>query len=130
MLASSLSHVAAHVRLHVGWFNETLPPFLDTPIGSGPVAFAHLDADIYTSTIQVLDALCTRCRLRMGTVLAFDEIFGPPGIHREEQRALDEATERCSLQWKFITFLNHPRTNFGRAAVQITKQPKCAANLL
>ena len=125
-----LPKVPAHVRLHVGWFNETLPPFLDTPPGKGPVAFAHLDADIYTSTIQVLDALASRCRLRVGTVLSFDEIFGPPSIHKEELRALQEATATHGLKWRFITYLNHPRTNFGRAAIQITAPPACGGAAL
>ena len=71
----ALPKVPSHVRLHVGWFNETLPPFLDG-LGRGPVAFAHLDADIYTSTISVLDALAARCRLRLGTVLSFDREAG------------------------------------------------------
>ena len=122
-----LPQVPSHVRLHVGWFNETLPPFLESASGAGPVAFAHLDADIYTSTITVLDALASRCRLRVGSVLAFDEIFGPPRIQEEEMRALQEATAKHGLSWRFITYLNHPRTHFGRAAIQITKIPPCAA---
>lgn len=124
----NLPAVPANVRLHVGWFNESLPPFLDSPEGLGPVAFAHLDADIYTSTISVLTALAMRCRLRIGTVLAFDEIFGPPRIQFEELRALEEATASYGLRWRFITYLNHPRTHFGRAAVQITEDPPCVAD--
>ena len=120
-----LPSVPPHVRLHVGWFNETLPPFLDSEGGAGPVAFAHLDADIYASTISVLDALAARCRLRVGTVLSFDEIFGPPRIQEEELRALQEASASHGLKWRFITYLNHPRTLFGRAAVRITEPPPC-----
>ena len=88
-----LPTVPPHVHLHAGWFNDTLPQFLDSAAGSGAVAFAHLDADIYTSTITVLEALAARCRLREGTVLAFDEIFGPPRIQREELRALHEVSQ-------------------------------------
>ena len=122
-----LPTVPPHVHLHVGWFNDTLPPFLESTRGAGPVAFAHLDADIYTSTITVLDALAARCRLRVGSVLAFDEIFGPPRIHEEELRALQEATAKYGLSWRFITYLNHMRSNFGRAAIQIVKPPLCAS---
>ena len=124
-MRGELPTVPPHVRLHVGWFNETLPPFLDSPSGRGPVAFAHLDADVYTSTIQVLDAIGTRCRLRLGTVLAFDEIFGPPRIQEEELRALQEAAHKYGFTYRFITYLNHPKTNFGRAAVQITGVAPC-----
>jgi predicted O-methyltransferase YrrM len=78
-----------------------------------------------TSTITVLDALASRCRLRAGTVLAFDEIFGPPGTQKEELRALREVAAAHSFAWRFITYLNHPRTRFGRAAVQMKGDPAC-----
>jgi hypothetical protein len=127
-VSGRLPTVPPHVHLHAGWFNETLPQFLDaTP---GAVAFAHLDADIYTSTINVLDALATRCRLREGSVLAFDEIFGPRRIEREELRALQEASRAHGLRWRFVTYLNHPRTLFGRAAVTITRDPPCVGRPL
>ena len=121
-----LPTVPAHVRLHAGWFNDTLPPFLDSPVGSGVVAFAHMDADIYSSTFTVLDALAARCRLRVGSVLAFDEIFGPPKIQLQEMRALQETAAAYGLEWRFITYLNHPKSHFGRAAVQLTAVRACA----
>lgn len=43
-----------HVRLHVlpGWFNETLPR-----AGVQQIAFLRLDGDVYSSTMQALNAL-------------------------------------------------------------------------
>ena len=122
---TKLPIVPAHVHLHKGWFNDTLPRFLDSPAGSGVVAFAHLDADIYSSTFTVLDALAARCRLRVGTTLAFDEIFGPPAIQLQEMRALKETAAAYGLEWRFITYLNHPKSQFGRAAVQLTAVRAC-----
>ena len=43
----------------------------------------------------------------------------PPRIQQEELRALQEASSTHGFNWQFVTYLNHPRTNFGRAAVQI-----------
>jgi hypothetical protein len=140
-----LPKVAANVELHRGWFNESLPVFLDAALtarGSeartaelGPrragkahrrihrrarVVFAHLDADLYSSTISVLDALASRCLLHNGTVLAFDELFGRPALVQEEWRALQEATERWKLSWRFVSWMLHPKVSLGQAAVQIT----------
>ena len=65
----------------------------------------------------------------MGTVLSFDEIFGPPRIQQEELRALQEASRTHGFKWRFITYLNHPKTLFGRAAVQVTAIPAtCGAD--
>ena len=66
--------VRGNVRLHAGWFNDTLPTFLDQH-KDRPVAFIHLDADIFESTWTVFENVCSRCMLRSGTVLSFDELF-------------------------------------------------------
>jgi len=119
--------VPSHVRLHKGWFDATLPPFLASAAGRGAVAFAHLDADLYSSTISVLRGLCTRCRLRVGTVLSFDEIFGDAlGSEMEEMRALLEAASLCSFSWRWVTYLDSTSSHYGRAAVQVTAvSPRC-----
>ena len=39
---------AANVCLHKGWFDDTLPPFLDTH--PGPARFIHIDCDLDSST--------------------------------------------------------------------------------
>lgn len=91
-----LPRVAPNVALYAGWFNDTLPPFLDSVIAAAAstsatastsasstaaaiapphVAFMHLDADIYESTYLALTSVCRRGLLREGTVLSFDEIF-------------------------------------------------------
>mgnify|MGYP004293221693 CR=1 FL=1 len=47
-----LPRVRDNVVLHKGWFNDTLPPFLDSAGRDLPAAFLHLDADIFESTWQ------------------------------------------------------------------------------
>ena len=118
--------VPRNVALHAGWFNVTLPSFLDadTAAGADPtVAFAHLDADLYSSTAQVLYGLGSRCRLCAGTVLAFDELFGSAAVEAKEWRALRHAARCFGLRFRFISYMAHPRSAFGRAAVQLTEVP-------
>ena len=71
MLACPLPVVPDNVSLHVGLFQATLPGFLKEH--SSPLAFIHLDADLYTSTKYVLDAL--RDRIQPGTVIKFDQFW-------------------------------------------------------
>ena len=43
-----LPEVGPNVRLHKGWFSDTLPPFLANE--SDPISFIHIDCDLYVST--------------------------------------------------------------------------------
>ena len=121
------------VRLHKGWFNETLPRLLDAPDipleqrNHPAVAFAHMDADLYDSTWVVLSTLATRCRLCVGTVLAFDELFGSPAVELHEWRALQDAARCFDFSFQFISYVGHPKSAFGRAAVRLTRVSPCTA---
>ena len=119
----------SRVRLHSGWFNNTVGAFLDSSEGArGALAFAHLDADVYESTRMVLHALGRRCKLRVGTVLAFDELFGSELVEQHEWRALSEAARCYGFRFEFVSWMAHAKSAFGRAAVQITRvQPACTA---
>ncbi|RBY89850.1 class I SAM-dependent methyltransferase [Blastococcus sp. TF02A-26] len=87
-------------ELVVGWFDETLPGFLaEHP---EPAAFVHLDADLYSSTKIVLDAL--ESRLRPGTVLVFDEYFNFPDWEAHEHRAWTEFVERTGITFEYLGF--------------------------
>jgi hypothetical protein len=61
--------VPEHIQLHKGWFSDTLPKWKTQ--NTGPVAFLHMDADIYSSTKEVLDSL--NDQIVPGTVITFDE---------------------------------------------------------
>jgi len=87
-------------ELVVGLFGDTLPGFLEEH--AGPVAFAHLDADLYSSTVTVLDALAPR--FRPGTVLLFDEFFNYPGWQDHEHRAWVEFCERTSTTFEYLGY--------------------------
>ena len=59
------------VTLVPGWFNQTIVPWMnDNP---GVVSFLHIDCDLYSSTIDILNLL--NDRIVPGTVIVFDEMY-------------------------------------------------------
>jgi predicted O-methyltransferase YrrM len=73
-----------------GWFEDTLPGFLaDHP---GPVHFLHIDGDLYSSAVTVLEHVGPR--LQPGSIVVFDEFFNFPDWQRHEFRAWQEWLER------------------------------------
>jgi len=75
-----------NVDFVVGWFNESLPAFLERE--HGDVSFLHIDSDLYSSALTVLQMLGPR--LRSGAVIVFDELVNYPGFRDGEVRALYE----------------------------------------
>lgn len=110
-LGGKLPKVRRNVKLHQGWFNKTLPPFLETE--QSKVSFVHLDADLYSSTIFVLDALKTR--IIPGTVILFDEYFNFPSWKEHEHKAFQEFTTHNKIKYEYIGWA------FQQVAVVITE---------
>lgn len=92
--------VKSNVVLHQGWFEETLPPFMDSV--TEPVALAHVDCDIYSSTVTVLD--CIAPNLVEGSVIVFDELLNYPGFKIHEYKALYEFADKYGFEFEFISF--------------------------
>jgi hypothetical protein len=90
--------VAPNVRLHVGWFDQTLPRFLDE--NAGPVAFAHIDSDIYSSARTVLYSLAPR--LRAGSIIVFNEYFNYPNWKQHEFRAFQEFCRDHGVRYRYL----------------------------
>ncbi|MFT3928101.1 MAG: class I SAM-dependent methyltransferase [Myxococcales bacterium] len=109
--AGALPQVGENVRLHVGWFDQTLLPFLDQV--AAPAAFVHIDSDLYSSAKFVLNAL--RPRLVKGSVILFDEFFNYPSYEEHEYKAFFEFVEETRCRY---TFLGYAARSFG-AAVRI-----------
>ena len=72
-----------------------------------------MDADIYESTVCVLDLIFSRCWHRAGSVISFDELFGPPSQVRHEFRALNEATARHGVRWRVVSYALTHSSMFG-----------------
>ena len=88
----------SNVEFHVGWFGDTVPAFGKQY--SGPFAFAHLDADLYSSTKTVFDNLSDW--FVAGTIVVFDEYFGYHGWQRHEHKAFQEFLLRTGFSFEAI----------------------------
>jgi hypothetical protein len=98
-----LPKVIKNVSLVKGWFNETLPKFLNTH--EGQIIFMHIDCDLYSSTKTVFN-LCKE-RIKKGTVIVFDEYFNYFGWQDGEYKAFNEFINENNLQYKYIGYNRH-----------------------
>lgn len=102
-------------ELVVGWFDQTLPGFLAGH--PGPVAFVHVDADLYSSATTILEHVGPR--LVPGSVIIFDEYFNYPGWENHEHRAWCEYVERTGTPFRYEAYT----ANHEQVVVRITGQP-------
>lgn len=87
-----------------GLFDDTLPVFLAGT--DEPIAFMHVDCDLYSSTKTVLDL--TGDRLVPDAVVVFDEFFNFPGWQRHEYRAWSEFLDRTGRSFEYLAYTgNH-----------------------
>jgi Macrocin-O-methyltransferase (TylF) len=113
-MKGALPKVRPNVVLHKGWFDETVPKFAAEHPGT-PVAFLHIDCDLYSSTKAIFDSLGDR--LRPGSVIVFDEYFNYAGWREHEYKAFQELIETRSLRYRYVAY-NDSQMN---VAVQITE---------
>jgi predicted O-methyltransferase YrrM len=83
-----------------GLFEDTLPGFLAQ--SDEPIAFMHMDADLYSSSKTVLDL--TADRLAPDAVLLFDEYLNYPGWQQHEHRAWTEFVERTGRTFEYLAY--------------------------
>lgn len=95
-----LPDVPENVTLIPGWFEDTLPGFLDAH--SGPVRFCNIDCDIYSSTVTVLEHIAHR--IQSGSVLVFDEYIVNPTWREDEFKAFQEAIQKFGWTYRYIAF--------------------------
>ena len=105
-----LPRVPSNIALYRGYFDHSLPQWLaDHP---GPVAFIHIDCDLYSSTKTILDLLAPR--LANGTVILFDEYFNYPGWEQHEFKAFQEFVAARGVKYDYLAFARQ------QVAVRIT----------
>jgi hypothetical protein len=106
-----LPSVPRNVRLHRGWFADSLPAFAaDHP---GPIAFMHVDCDLYSSTRTAFDVLGDR--IGSGAVVVFDEYFNYPGWQAHEFKAFQEFVAARGVRYRYLGFV----ARGGSVAVRI-----------
>jgi predicted O-methyltransferase YrrM len=99
-IQGQLPIVNGNVELMKGWFDKTLPSFLES--NEGPVSFLHIDCDLYSSTKTVLDLL--KDRIVTGTIIVFDEYFNYPGWELHEYKAFQEFVNANNITYKYLAF--------------------------
>jgi hypothetical protein len=86
--------------LHKGLFQDTLPLFLEDE--KNDARFIHIDCDLYSSTEAALRILAPR--IRLGTVIVFDEYFNYPGWQEHEHKAFREFLLKTGRTCKYIAY--------------------------
>jgi len=95
--------VRDNVSLVQGWFSETLRPFLDSH--EGKISFAHVDCDLYSSTIEVLNQLAGR--FQDGSIIVFDEYINYPNWEQGEFRAFNEFISTTQFRFEYIGYCKY-----------------------
>eukprot|EP00933_Yihiella_yeosuensis_P062953 TRINITY_DN65993_c0_g1_i1.p1 TRINITY_DN65993_c0_g1~~TRINITY_DN65993_c0_g1_i1.p1 ORF type:complete len:533 (-),score=95.71 TRINITY_DN65993_c0_g1_i1:89-1477(-) len=89
-----------NVKIHVGLFTKTLSDLDDPSLRNFPVAFAHIDVDLYTSAVEVLSKIA--CQLLPGSVLVFDELVNYVGFELSgEYRAWEYIASAYQIRWDY-----------------------------
>ena len=99
-LKGVLPVVNKNVKLVKGWFDATLPGFLNE--NKGEIAFLHIDCDTYESTKYVLETL--KSRIVSGTDVLFDEYIGYPNWELGEYQAFQEFIKESNVRYTYLAF--------------------------
>lgn len=105
--------VLHNVTLVKGLFHESLPGFKEHVLKDTPIAFLHIDCDIYSSTKAIFDQLGDN--IVPGTVIVFDELYNYPAAEDHEFKAFQEFLNRTGKTPIYLAYNQY----FEQAAVQI-----------
>ncbi len=97
-----LPAVPKNVRLVKGWFNDTIPTFLNQLKQDPVIRFLHIDCDLYCSTKTIFDLLGKY--IQPGTVILFDEFIGYKSWQKDEFKAFMEAAKMYSWGYEILLF--------------------------
>jgi hypothetical protein len=90
-----------------GWFSDTLNESLLTRFGNKKIGIAHIDCDIYTSTVEVLDFIVENDLLCDGSILVYDDwgAYRSSGLSEEYEYSVAEARAHKEMVEKYnLTF--------------------------
>jgi predicted O-methyltransferase YrrM len=97
--ACDVPAVRDNAELIIGLFDDTLPKFMQEHQGPA-VSFVHLDADLYSSTVTILNNI--ESRVVKGTILLFDELEYPGDYKDHEYKAFREFLERTGHDCEYF----------------------------
>lgn len=96
----AIPKVPGNVQLIRGYFEDSLPDFMKA--NNGPVGFVHIDCDLYSSTVTILDNIGDR--LQPGTHVLFDEYFNYPSWKQHEHKAWAEFCAAHGVNYTYLGF--------------------------
>lgn len=97
----ALPKVKENVKLIKGWFDQTLPGFLQEHREN--CSFVHIDCDLYSSTKVVFEML--KERIVEGTVIVFDEFFNHPNWQHGEFKAFMEFIQDTGREFEYLGYV-------------------------
>lgn len=100
-LNGNLPTVPSNVLLIKGWFNESLPDFLESN-SIFKIGLLHIDCDLYSSTKDIFQILSDK--IFKGTVIIFDEYFNYVGWQNGEYKAFQEFISQRKLSYDYIAY--------------------------
>jgi hypothetical protein len=107
--------VLNNVKLIQGSFSESLPYFIEKYLKEEPIAFLHVDCDLYSSTNTALQLLGPH--IRPGTIIVYDDFYAYSGYEEFEYKAFMEFLELSGYRAEYIAY----NTMFEGIAVRIIK---------
>ena len=110
-----LPKVPDNVHFQIGMFDKTIPGFLEEH--TDPVAFLHVDCDLYSSTVTIFEAFGPR--LQPGAIVLFDEYYNFPRWQQHEYKAFQEFVGKNGIKYEYIGY----SVTGQQVAVRILENP-------
>ncbi|MFT5635022.1 MAG: hypothetical protein ACI89T_000453 [Cognaticolwellia sp.] len=108
---------ATNVEFIKGWFDDTLPSFLDKHSGQ-KIKFIHFDCDLYISHQIVFNELLKNKIDLEGTIVLFDEYINYPNWEQDGHKALQEFVEKSPWGYRYVGFT----TRYPAVAIEFFKK--------
>jgi hypothetical protein len=87
-----------NVYLIIGWFDETLPWFVEKH--TEKVSFIHIDCNLYKSTKTVFDNL--KHKINNECIIVFDDLYNYPRWEDHEFKAFYEFLKNTGYRWECV----------------------------
>ncbi len=97
---SGLPECKPNVHLIKGWFEHTIPIFLNDH--NEKISFIHVDCDLYSSTTTIFEML--KDQLAETVIIVFDEYFNYPGWKKHEHLAFMEFINKTGYKYDYICY--------------------------
>ena len=85
-------------KYYIGLFESTIPYFVKKH--SDPLAFIHVDCDIYSSTKDIFNNIDSL--IIPGTIILFDDYYNYPTYFKHEYKAFMEYIENYNRKFKYL----------------------------